>query len=106
MLPGGQHHYGTNGFTHTYATYDSQVLIGYEYDVAGQSSIAYLDGYIDEVRISKTNRSLSWIQTEYNNDSMLPLSAPLGASQTSISTAVSSTPIHRFMGNRSRLPRR
>ena len=83
--------YGTNGFTHTYGTYDSQVLMGYEYDVAGQSSVAYLDGYIDEVRISNTNRSLSWIQTEYNNQLNASTFSTLGSEQTSISTAVSST---------------
>jgi hypothetical protein len=31
------------------------------------SQYGYLDGYVDEVRVSYTNRSDAWIETEYNN---------------------------------------
>jgi hypothetical protein len=53
-----------SGFAHTYATTNSIVTIGREVDGA---IISYMLGTIDEVRISDSARSLSWITTEYNN---------------------------------------
>ena len=83
--------YGTNGFTHTYGTYDSHVYLGYEYDVAGQNSVAYLDGYLDEVHIANTNRSLPWIQTEYYNQADPTHFTTLGSEQTMLTNIVTSS---------------
>ena len=52
------------GFTHTYATTDAVVNIGREVD---GTTISYMSGTIDEVRISNSARSVAWITTEYNN---------------------------------------
>ena len=52
------------GFTHTYATTDAVVNIGREVD---GTTISYMIGTIDEVRISNSARSVAWITTEYNN---------------------------------------
>ena len=54
----------SSGFAHTYATTNSIVTIGREVDGA---TISYMLGTIDEVRISDSARSTSWITTEYNN---------------------------------------
>lgn len=53
-----------SGFAHTYATTDSKVILGYSI-YAGTSY--YLNGILDEVRISNLARSLNWIRTEYTN---------------------------------------
>ena len=78
-------------FPHTYGTYDTPVFLGYEYDVAGQSSIAYLNGYLDEVHIANTNRSLSWIQTESYNQLNPAVFSTVGAEQTTITTTLNSS---------------
>jgi len=54
----------SSGFAHTYATTNSIVTIGREVDGA---TISYMLGTIDEVRISDSALSTSWITTEYNN---------------------------------------
>ena len=55
-----------SGFEEDYSTADSHILVGYETDI-GQNSVTYMNGAIDEVRVSGKTRSGSWIQTEYNN---------------------------------------
>ncbi|MDD1662133.1 MAG: LamG domain-containing protein [Methanomicrobiales archaeon] len=55
-----------SGFEFDYDTADSHVFIGYESD-SGQSSVTYMNGMVDEVRVASKARSSSWIQTEYNN---------------------------------------
>ncbi len=80
-----------SGYPHTYATHDSPVFLGYENDTEGQQSTTFLDGYLDEVHIASTNRSLSWIQTEYNNQLNASLFAIVGNEQTAISTTVASS---------------
>ena len=65
---------GTKTNTFNYATPASHVFIGYEYDrdtVGGTTTISYLKGVIDEVRISGIARSADWITTE-NNDQASP----------------------------------
>jgi hypothetical protein len=54
------------GSSKNYATTDSHVYVGYEND-PGMSSVTWMNGRIDEVRIATTNRQLSWILTEYRN---------------------------------------
>ena len=52
------------GFAHTYATADSHAFMGVGIDTATNY---YMNGIIDEVRISNSARTAFWIQTEYNN---------------------------------------
>jgi hypothetical protein len=46
------------------------------------TSLAYFDGSIDEVRISDTARSAGWIATEYNNQSQPLTFHKLGGEET------------------------
>ncbi len=55
-----------NGYAHAYTTADSHVFVGYEFD-SGQSSVAYMNGMMDEVHVANGARSAQWIQTEFNN---------------------------------------
>jgi len=52
-----------SGFTHTYNTADTPLMIAYENDVGTQN---YFEGLIDEIRISNIVRNNSWINTSYN----------------------------------------
>jgi hypothetical protein len=54
-----------SGFTHSYSTADSHVFLGHEEDSGSWNT--WMQGAIEEVRISSTARSLQWIQTEYTN---------------------------------------
>ncbi len=47
-----------SGFTHTYDTADSHIYFGIEDDIG---SLEYMNGFLDEVRISNTVRSMDWI---------------------------------------------
>jgi hypothetical protein len=52
------------GFKHSYATTDGKVLLGMA-TYAGTTF--YLNGVLDEIRISNLARSTNWIRTEYAN---------------------------------------
>lgn len=49
----------------------------------GSASGLYLNGYIDEVRLSSTARSADWIATEYNNQSATSTFYTISGAQTS-----------------------
>jgi len=49
-----------------WTTTNARIVVG-AYATAGTTFTDYWYGSIDEVRISSTNRSNAWIQTEYNN---------------------------------------
>jgi hypothetical protein len=55
---------GTNAIAHMSQTLNTDFDLGY--DPAG---VRFLNGDLDEVRISKAARSSDWIKTEYNNQS-------------------------------------
>ncbi|MEF3691687.1 MAG: DUF2341 domain-containing protein [Candidatus Moraniibacteriota bacterium] len=58
------------------------------YVVAGNGAWGYLDGLIDEVRISKTPRSNNWITTEYNNQNSPSTFISLGQEERGNSPAL------------------
>jgi PKD repeat protein len=67
---------------YTYATANSPVSIGYEYD-GGRTTTdktSYLKGVIDEVRISSIARSADWVATE-NRDQASPATFAIPGSQ-------------------------
>ncbi|MFC2135430.1 DUF2341 domain-containing protein, partial [Bacteroidota bacterium] len=53
-----------SGFTDTRSTTDTDLYIGYEDDVG---SISYMEGLIDEIRVSNVSRSADWINASYFN---------------------------------------
>jgi len=67
---------------YTYATSDTHGFIGYEYD-SGRSTTdksSYMNGVIDEVRISGIARSADWVATE-NRDQASPATFAIPGSQ-------------------------
>ena len=53
-----------SGFAHTYATTNGPMLMGY----STYSGVYYLNGSLDEVRVSNVARPLAWILTEFTNE--------------------------------------
>ncbi|MCA9378871.1 DUF2341 domain-containing protein, partial [Candidatus Dojkabacteria bacterium] len=51
----------------------------------------FFDGYIDEVRVSNTNRSAGWVTTEYNNQNSPSTFYSLGTEDASPTVTVSTT---------------
>lgn len=62
------------------AIYESDYQLGISQEGANSSS--YVDGKLDEVRISNTVRSASWIKTSYNNQNDPSSFFTIGAEQT------------------------
>ncbi len=67
-----------SGFAHTYNTADSHAFIGRAID---SSASYYMNGIIDEVRISNTARSAGWILTEYRNQNSPSTFSSLGSQE-------------------------
>lgn len=65
----------------------------------GSASGLYLDGYIDEVRVSNSVRSAAWIKTEYNNQNSPNTFWSVGAEETAPVAGGDTTPYSKLQIN-------
>jgi PKD repeat protein len=89
------------GYAHTYTTADSHAFVGYEFD-SGQSSIAYMNGMMDEVHVAGSARSAQWIQTEFNNQNSPSAFSSLQAEQKAgdgSTCRIPTPPVANFIAN-------